>query len=66
MSRRVTKVLLPVGVLLVAAAVALAVLQPWSSVAETPDDAEKPVTATAEVAAVRRAVVIVISESRRG
>ena len=33
MSRRVTKVLLPVGVLLVAAAVALAVLQPWSSVA---------------------------------
>ena len=49
MSRRLTKVLVPVGVLLVAAAVALAVLQPWSSVAESPDDGKKPVTAKAEL-----------------
>ena len=49
MSRRLTKVLLPVGALLVAAAVALAVLQPWSSVAESPDDGKKPVTAKAEL-----------------
>lgn len=49
MSRRLTKVLAPVGVLLVAAAVTLAVLQPWSSVAQTPDEKEKPVTAAAEL-----------------
>ena len=49
MSRRLTKVLVPVGALLVAAAVTLAVLQPWSSVAEAPDDAEKPVTVDAEL-----------------
>jgi peptidoglycan hydrolase-like protein with peptidoglycan-binding domain len=49
MSRRVAKVLVPVGVLLVAAAVTLAVMQPWSSVAETPDDSKKPVTAEAEL-----------------
>lgn len=49
MSRRLTKVLVPVGVLLVAAAVTLAVLQPWTSVAESPDDSKKPVTAEAEL-----------------
>ena len=49
MSRRLTKVLVPVGVLLVAAAVTLAVLQPWSSMAEVPDERKKPVTAEAEL-----------------
>ncbi|MDQ0642783.1 peptidoglycan-binding protein [Microbacterium murale] len=49
MSRRLTKVIVPVAVLLVAAAAALAVLQPWSSAADTPDDSEKPVTAEAEL-----------------
>lgn len=49
MSRRLTKVLLPAGALLVAAAAALAVLQPWSSVAETPDETPKPVTVNAEL-----------------
>ncbi len=49
MSRRLTKVLVPVGALLVAAAVTLAVLQPWSSVAETPKDDDKPVTTKAEL-----------------
>lgn len=49
MSRRLARVLVPVGVLLVAAAVTLTVLQPWSSVAEVPDDRTKPVTANAEL-----------------
>ncbi|MFE7197734.1 peptidoglycan-binding protein [Microbacterium oxydans] len=49
MSRRLTKVLVPVGVLLVAAAVTVAVLQPWSSVAESPDEAKAPVTVEAEL-----------------
>ncbi|WP_407361568.1 peptidoglycan-binding protein [Microbacterium sp. LBN7] len=48
MSRRLTRVLVPVGVLLIAAAVTLAVLQPWSSVAEAPD-VKKPVTVDAEL-----------------
>ncbi|WP_349885268.1 peptidoglycan-binding protein [Microbacterium sp. WHRI 7836] len=49
MSRRLTKVLVPVGVLLVAAAVTVAVLQPWSSVAESPDEEKAPVTVEAEL-----------------
>jgi len=49
MSRRLTKVLLPIGVLLVAAAVVLAIMQPWSSVAETPDEKDEPVTVKAEL-----------------
>lgn len=49
MSRRLTKVLVPVGALLMVAAVGLAVLRPWSSVAESPDAASTPVTARAEL-----------------
>lgn len=49
MSRRLTKVLVPVGMLLVAAAVTVAVLQPWSSVAESPDEEKAPVTVEAEL-----------------
>ncbi|WP_341940659.1 peptidoglycan-binding protein [Microbacterium sp. LWH10-1.2] len=48
MSRRVAWVLTPLA-LVAAAGVALAVLQPWQSAAESPDEGKKPVTAIAEL-----------------